>query len=296
MAKLQNTTIKRLNEFFRKDLNQIFSYKELDSIIEENREKLKVSNSISFKKLVQLLIENEILKETEFQFPTRKERRYSASDHNIYIWTNSLYNKAYFSHYSALFLNQLTEQIPKTVYINREQNNESFSTQSLSQEAINRAFANRQRNSNSRAIVNGYEVVLINGKKTNNLGTIQEYYENSLISFTDKERTLIDIIVRPDYSGGVHEIIKAFQIASEEISLNKLNAYYKNLKYIYPYHQAIGFLLEMTGKFSEAKLKSFQEHGIKFDFYLGYKLNQPSYNAKWKLFYPKEVESYLERN
>lgn len=296
MSKLMNTTIKRLNDFFKKEGDQIFSYKELDSIIEENREKLKVSSSISFKKLVHLLVENEILKEAEFQFPTRKERRYSSKEHNIYNWTHSLYAKAYFSHYSALFLNQLTEQIPKTIYINREQNNESFSTQILNQEAINRAFANRQRNSNSRANVNGYEIVLINGKKTNNLGTIQQYHENSLITFTDKERTLIDIIVRPDYSGGIHEIIKAFQMASDDISLNKLNAYYKNLKYIYPYHQAIGFLLEMTGRFSENKLKPFQEHGIKFDFYLGYKLNQPSYNSKWKLFYPKEVESYLERN
>ncbi|BDA77433.1 hypothetical protein LPTSP3_g03630 [Leptospira kobayashii] len=109
MIKLTNTTIKRLNEFFRKEGDQIFSYKELDSVIEEHRERLKINSTISFKKLVQQLLENDILKEAEFNFPTRKERRYSPIEHNIYVWTHSLYNKAYFSHYSALFLNQLTE-------------------------------------------------------------------------------------------------------------------------------------------------------------------------------------------
>jgi len=293
MSTLSNSSIKRLIDFFRKEGDKILSYKELDILISDNREKLKIRNNLSFKSLVKQLVDKNILNIAEFNFPSRKERRYSFKDHNIYTWTQSLYNKAYFSHYSALFLNQLTEQIPKTVYINREQNNESFSTQELTQDAINRAFANRQRNSNTRAEINGYEVVLINGKKTNNLGTTQQYYENSLITFTDKERTLIDIIVRPDYSGGIHEIIKAFQIASQDISINKLNSYYKNLKYIYPYHQALGFLLEMTGKFSKDKLQIFKEHGLRFDFYLGYKLKEPSYNAKWKLFFPKEVEPYL---
>ena len=68
------------------------------------------------------------------------------------------------------------------------------------------------------------------------------------LRFTNLERTLIDAAVRPVYAGGVFEVRKAYQLAKEKVSVNRLAALLQKLNYIYPYHQAIGFYLELVPK------------------------------------------------
>jgi predicted transcriptional regulator of viral defense system len=100
------------------------------------------------------------------------------------------------------------------------------------------------------------------------------------------ERTLIDITVRPVYSGGVFEVLKAFERAKEEVSINKLLGFLNQLNYIYPYHQAIGFYLTKAG-YKESQIKMVKELGINYDFYLDYQIKDPDFSEEWRIYYPK---------
>ena len=64
---------------------------------------------------------------------------------------------------------------------------------------------------------------------------------------TNVERTLIDATVKPMYAGGVFEVAKAFALANDRLSVNKLMPMLRKLDFSYPYHQAIGYYLERAG-------------------------------------------------
>ena len=103
---------------------------------------------------------------------------------------------------------------------------------------------------------------------------------------TDCERTLIDATVRPAYSGGVAVVAKAFELAKETVSVNKLTAYLRKLRYVYPYHQAVGFYMERAG-YDEALLKLLDQFPVEYDFYLEHAMKSPVLNKRWRLYVPK---------
>jgi hypothetical protein len=57
------------------------------------------------------------------------------------------------------------------------------------------------------------------------------------------------------------------------------------MDYIYPYHQVLGFYLEKAG-YKESQLKILDNMDIEYDFYLNYKMENPSFSERWKLYYP----------
>ena len=123
---------------------------------------------------------------------------------------------------------------------------------------------------------------------TGGLGIIRsEGPEGEKLRVTNVERTLIDITVRPFYAGGVFEVLKAFKLAKDQVSINKLAATLKKIGYVYPYHQAIGFYLERSGVYKESSIDIFRRMDKNYDFYLTYQIRDKEYSKDWRLFYPK---------
>jgi predicted transcriptional regulator of viral defense system len=85
------------------------------------------------------------------------------------------------------------------------------------------------------------------------------------IPVTNLERTLIDITVRPDYAGGVQNVLDAFRIARARLSVQTLISTLDQLSYLYPYAQAIGFLLQHAG-YDDDCLKPFRARVGQFKF------------------------------
>jgi len=134
-------------------------------------------------------------------------------------------------------------------------------------------------------------VRLLNGLHTGNSGVINMTGpEGEPLRVTDIERTLIDITVRPEYSGGPFEVLTAYKRASDRLSVNRLVALLKRIDYIYPYHQAIGFYLERAGAYKESQIQLLTKAGIKCDFYLMHQITEPHYSARWHLYYPKGLD------
>ena len=190
-----------------------------------------------------------------------------------------------------MFLHDLTEQIPKNVYVTFEQPPKPRSSSSLVQENIDKAFNRPPRKTIKTAEYGNYKITLLNRKYTNNRGLTTVTDENNVeLQVTNLDRTLIDIAVRPFYSGGVLEVLKAYQRAKDKLSVNTINAYLKKINYLYPYHQAIGFYLERAGV-SEKYLRHLYKD-INFDFYLTYQIKEPLYSKKWRLYYPKYLDDF----
>ena len=92
------------------------------------------------------------------------------------------------AYWSALNYYGLTEQIPTTVFI----------------QTITRKF-----NTNPEVFGVQYKIVKI--KKEKVFGIRKEWIEETQINITDKEKTIIDCLDKPQYCGGIIEVVKALK-------------------------------------------------------------------------------------
>lgn len=267
---------------------RVFRRSDLEKILKDNRKLWRLSGDTTAHSFIRYLLKNSQLRETKFKFPSRTEIRYAWGEVSSLEVIQTLRPNSYFTHYTALYLHNLTEQIPKTVFLNTEQPAKKTTTTNLEQATIDRAFGNAVRQSRMCADLSDQRVCLLNGKFTDQLGVIDfAGPEGEKIRVTNVERSLIDIVVRPVYSGGVFQALNAYRAAAKVVSVNKLAAYLQKLQYVYPYHQAIGFYLERAGNYSQTAIDLMKKFEIKYDFYLAYQIQDKGYSPTWRLFFPK---------
>jgi predicted transcriptional regulator of viral defense system len=274
--------------------NKVFHLSDLARELESRRDFWRLTQRTSTSAFIDFLSSSGKLSAIVFPFPAPYKRK------ALYVWGRvpihevliNLKPGCYFSHYTAVQIHGLTEQSPKTIYVNDEQRLESWLSGKLSQTSIDAAFRRPVRITSQVAETDDFRVFILNGKNTGKHGVVEDTVtsENGerfgKIRFTNVERTLIDITVRPVYSGGVSEVLKAFTLAREKVSVNRLTVMLKKLAYIYPYHQAIGFYLERAG-YKASSLDLFRSIPREFDFYLMHEMKQRDYVKDWRLFIPK---------
>jgi predicted transcriptional regulator of viral defense system len=272
-------TRQSLHRFIAEHWEAWAQHNEMEEVLElESASPSKVANALTKAK---------ILESITLKFPYRAVTRYLWGDAPTFSLIQSVDDEGYFSHYTAMEMHGLTDQIPKAIYFNVEQP-ATGGGGLLTQEGIDRAFKGKCRVTNNVIQFREFTVHKINGQNTGRLGVISKRTsDDSVINVTDLERTLIDIAVRPIYSGGVAEVANAFRSAAPNVSANRLATYLTALNYTYPYHQAIGFYMEKAGNYSDAQIRKMQALPINFNFYLTYQLKNPSFNEKWRLFVPK---------
>ena len=273
---------------FEDSPGRIFSYLELRNILEENREYWRLTKSTTITDFIDFLSEKGRLQRIEINFPKTKMVRYTWGRASTYGLILSWHPESYLSHYTAVYLYDLTEQLPKTIYLNVEQPRKGSSPRSLTQEGIDSAFKRPMRRSKTVAQFRDFEICLLGSMGVDNLGVVESLGpEGEEIRLTNVERTLIDITVRPGYAGGVFEVLKAFRNAKGRVSVNRLVAMLKRLDYIYPYHQAIGFYLERSGVYEESSMRLLRKIEMNYDFYLAHGMKDSDYSKEWRLFFPK---------
>ena len=267
---------------------EILTHYDISNILNQNREFWRLPRSLTTPKFIELLTKNTKLKGHELNFTRKNYLRFTWGDISVYKLALSLERNTYFTHYTALYWHNLTDQIPKTIYVNYEQAKKRYVSNILLQANIDRAFKNSQRESKNIASIGEYKICILNGKFTNRLGVVDIVTpENENIELTDVERTLIDIVVRPTYSGGIHEVLNAYRKAEKRVSVNKLSAMLQKLNYVYPYHQAIGFFLQRAGVYRDSQVQLLKKFDIKYDFYIAHKMGDTEYSKEWRLYYPK---------
>jgi len=274
--------------FFRDGPRRVFSLSDLKAILGEQREFWRLTKSTTLEDFLGFLIDKGSFREVRVSFPNRPMIRYTWGEAPMYEVLLSWHPASYLSHYTAVYLHDLTEQIPKTIYLNIAQTRKARPSLDLSQQSIDTAFKRPMRQSKTVAKFGDFDVCLLNSMGTGNVGVVDSKGpEGEDIRLTNVERTLIDISVRPGYAGGVFEVLKAFRNAKGKFSVNRLTAILKTLDYVYPYHQAIGFYLDRAGVYDAAATQLLRRIEMKYDFYLTYDMKDLEYSKEWRLFIPK---------
>jgi predicted transcriptional regulator of viral defense system len=281
----------RISNFFNNSKGKIWTYFELSSVCDAYRKIWNLPQSMQPRNFIGLLVEKVNLQVITMDFPSNHFARYVWGEKpNLFALSATIHEKAYFSHLSAAYLNGLISTKPKEIYINVEQKERPSNEMSLTQMGIDRAFKKKPRVTGNRAIIDKCAINLLNGKQTANLGVIKKDFEGiGAISLTDIERTLIDIAVRPVYSGGPINVLNAYRVARSQASTEKIATYLKTIDHKYPYHQCIGFYLEKAG-YPENSLFVFDKMEKKFTFYLEYQMKNPTFSKRWNLFHPRDAE------
>ena len=281
------TVLPEIKKVLEESSAKAYSETFLKTVFQKNREQWNISVSVKTKHFLDFLIKEKILTEYEFRDQNGKRKLiFSLLGVDEYTLIMGLHPNGYYSHYSSMILNQLTLQMPKSYYLNVEHTKDILS-QSLTQDAIDSAFSQPQRKASNYFIFKTKKIFVINGKKTDRLGVVTKNSNTESCAYTDLERTLIDIAIRPAYSGGVFEVLGAYQTAKKQVDPKKLESYLTELNFIYPYHQVIGFYLEKAG-YGTKVLKLFEKE-TPFKFYLTYNIRSKEFSPKWNLYYPKGI-------
>lgn len=275
-------------KLFDESSRKIFELSDIRTILAENRGFWRLAMNMSCSSFIDYLIKNAKLRKETFDFAYRPIVRYTWGEVPFYELLLASKPKSYFTHYTAMYFHELTKQIPKTLYVNFEQEPKPRSKSALVQDRIDFAFKRATRISKNVAKKGEYTIRLLNGMHTGNAGVIESVgHAGEKIQLTDVERTLIDIAVRPEYSGGPYEVLKAYKLAKEKVSVNRLSALLKQINYVYPYHQVIGFYLDKAGVYKDSQVELLRKTEIKYDFYLMHKMADLDYSKKWRLHFPK---------
>ena len=254
----------------------------------QHRKEWELPPSSRFHEFIDYLLNNSKLKEYLFEFPTRNITRYTWGNISFYAIVSSLKQNSYFTHRTAMYLNKLIDDESTDIYLNIEQRLNTKQDRSLEQQRIDMAFSRSVRSTNNLAKYDGKSIYLLNGMYTGNLGVYSAKWHGGAIRTTNLERTLIDIAVRPNYSGGVTEVAKAYRNARETVSVKKLADTLVKLNFIYPYHQVVGFYLDKSVAYDRNEIEIFRKFGLKFDFYLAHKMSKTIFSPEWRIHYPED--------
>lgn len=285
---LKNLKTELLETYFDNQSYKAYNYYQFFRIFEKEKRDWGLKKSDSSDRAITYVVSQGIFKLHHFFDSKGKQQHiYSYQINEDYSILSGIKFGCYFAYASAMKFHKLTFKADKPIYITSER--QSYEpvrrNNKMTQNSIGEAFNADPKQSTNINYYKKKPVIVINGKRTDKLGVIPHIDGNSCYYYTDLERTLIDIVVRPVYAHGPKGVLKAFKKAKDRVNLEKLKNYLKELNYVYPYQQCIGYYLDKAG-YKSNQSNIFMED-FKYDFYLIHGMEYPKYDKKWKLYYPE---------
>lgn len=270
---------------------------DLTKVFVQNRSFWRLAQNTTLREFSNFMVEKSELRQVAITFPREVVSGFTWGEVPLLETLLGLVKDSYYSHYTAVRIHGLTEQIPKTVYLSREKHRGESSRREVPplypQEKVDEAFQRLPRMSSNQVELEkeGIRVMLLEAAYHEGLGIsageVNFGGERPLrLRYTSLERTMIDIVVRPFYAGGVFEVAKAFENAKEQLSVNAMRAMLKQLRLGYPYHQAIGYYLERAG-YRASQVELFRREPMERDFYLTHAMGRTTYHSRWRLHVPE---------
>ncbi len=205
--------------------------------------------------------------------------------------------KGYFSNLTAQFYWGLINEVPTSVYISSEvtrQKDSKRAVTSLDDHSIRSAFLKPPRMTSKQWNYDSFRIIFLERIHSGEVGVVTTQSRGRLqlpksSRVTSRERTLIDSVINPQYSGGMLNVVQVFQAAKDEINMNELIKIYRSISPIYPFWQTIGFVLDLVSSknLTEKWMKNFK---IKNTFFFDKEAKSDwKLNDRWKIFYPPEL-------
>jgi|HubBroStandDraft_4_1064222.scaffolds.fasta_scaffold150758_2 hypothetical protein len=197
----QTHLLQRVAKQLSASAQHVFSASDLIEFLDDLRADGVLPKSPSSHKLHQLIVDSGIVQEIKITatYPF-ESKRYHRGPFSPYELALSLKPDSYLSHGTAVYLHKLSAHEPNMIYVNKEQSPKD-SSGDLTQAGIDRAFSTKQRTSGFQLHHGRTTITLLNGKHSGRLGVVTMQGPNGEpLEVTDLERTLIDIVVRPNRS------------------------------------------------------------------------------------------------
>lgn len=271
-----------------KDKALSYTQRDIENIFTQNRQLWNIADYRNYKHFIKFLSKENILILDKLNHEHEKSlkqvlRKKKSSNFDVGL---SIKKNGYLSNYSAMQLHEITLQIPKTIFVSYDKYKVISHTpkSKLLQSSVDKAFGKPQRKTTQsyKSEYNNTTYTFLQKKYlSNEVGIINK----GRYKVTDLERTLIDIAVRPAYSGGVFEVLEAFINSKEIINIELLDNYLNALDYSYPYHQLLGFYLNKAG-IDQSRLSLLLNKKSNIDFYLTYNITNKKYDENWGIYYP----------
>ena len=280
-------TLKLAKSFADRIPRNIFRSNEIGQFLSTHRGEWGMPN-VPINELLEVLLRQKLIVRAEF-ISNRYDTivRYLRGDHSNEALALSLQRDSYLSHGTALTLHGLAAP-GKIIYVNREQSPKNQSGE-ITQAGIRLAFRNKQRQSQYIFNYLTMKYGLLTGKNTDRAGVTQvKVSSERALDVTDIERTLIDVVVRPAYAGGIENVADAYKKIAHRINVDHMVDLVRRIAHLYPYNQAIGFLLERAGVPAK-ECNKLSALGQQFEFYLDYGIKKPAFNPKWRLYSPPSL-------
>jgi len=209
-----------------------------------------------------------------------------------YELAKTMFPDGYFCNLSSIYYHSLTNQVPSSVYICHETisaHRKAYAS-NLNSSTLRSAFIKPHRYTNYVFDFNQYEIVVVDRVKNSGYGVVELRTLKAVLPkhsrITCIERALIDAVVSPHYNGGIVSVYAFFKNARQKINISRLVEIYKQLDFIYPYSQSIGFLLDRTDMAKHASV-FYREFPPAYTFFIDHDAKSSwSYDKKWKLYYP----------
>ena len=196
-----------IETLFEEAETRVFGRNDLASVLEAHRAQWKLPQRMTTPGFQDFLLRESKLHEVTLVSEDYADvTRFVWDDASLFEIALSIRPDAYFSHGTAVYLHGLTDELPKTIYVNKEQSPKPSPEGTITQERLDAAFRRSPRTSSYVLTLEDFRVVLLAGKHTGRLEVgVIEGPRGERLEATKLERTLIDITVRPVYAGGPHQ-------------------------------------------------------------------------------------------
>ena len=146
----------------------------------------------------------------------------------------ALVDPAAISHWSALHYHELTEQVPRTVFVLTKTGTSVPRMRNAGSKRSNRGYLVRDTT---------YQFIQVRTKRF--FGTQKVWVGDARVSMTDRERTLLDGLSMPQYCGGFAEVLHAFQVRLDRLDIERITDYAVRLDTATA--KRLGWVLERQG-------------------------------------------------
>ena len=143
---------------------RILRTQDIAQTLAQNRDAWRLAQSTGVRDFTAFLAEKAPLRPLQIVFPQRTLTGYTWGEVPLMEALLGLIPASFYSHYTALRLHGLTEQVPKTLYLNQEKSRPSATAPEpapLTQADIDAAFARPPRISNQQAEYGDLRIMLL---------------------------------------------------------------------------------------------------------------------------------------
>ena len=200
----------------------------------------------------------------------------------------------YFSNLSAIYFLGLTEQKPLNHYICYERHSRPASRFRYDEELAKIEFRKKARSSKRYIRYKETEIYFIEKQNLDMMGVFPmpiKRREQKIFSIkcTGLERTFLDSVIAPQYSGGTDAVISFFR--DIDLDMKTLRETYEKLNPIYPYWQSIGYLFDVMGQEEKSdKWRGYFETVTLKNFFISREYRSDwVLDNKWKIYHPESM-------